>query len=472
MTLPPQAANKFRPINAITDIVDFIGVPVESAQFPDHILRFRNNRAAATVGLDDIGDAEWVDYFGRFAPLDGSLPQPLALRYHGHQFRSYNPEIGDGRGFLHAQLLEQGEGGRLLDLGTKGSGQTPYSRFGDGRLTLKGGMREILASEMLEALGVPTSRTFSVIETGEALERNDEPSPTRGSVLVRLSHGHIRIGSFQRLATLEEPDNLLRLVEYSLRRLYGEEPGDDPAVQLYTRVVARCADLAASYMVAGFVHGVLNSDNIAITGESFDYGPWRFAPQWDNGFTAAYFDHQGLYSFGRQPEAIQWDLAQLAVALSGLTKEDALVKTFHSFPDRFRACFDRRFLWRLGLETDDPFVARSLSEGAAGAMIQSAVPIDRFFYDWRGGRAVAGDVYAGEVWHEIRALADRCRPAPNALAHAYWRTGKPCSMLIEEVEALWSAIDSRDDWAPLTTKVDAIRLMGEAHGGPPPAMQY
>ena len=133
-------------------------------------------------------------------------PQPLALRYHGHQFRVYNPEIGDGRGFPFAQLRD--ERGRLLDLGTKGSGQTPYSRHADGRLTLKGGVREVLATEMLEALGVNTSKSFALFETGEELERGDEPSPTRSAVLTRLSHGHIRIGTFQRLAFFGEVDNL------------------------------------------------------------------------------------------------------------------------------------------------------------------------------------------------------------------------------------------------------------------------
>ena len=126
------------------------------------------------------------------------MPEPLALRYHGHQFRVYNPEIGDGRGFLYAQLRDGLD--RLLDLATKGSGTTPYSRRGDGRLTLKGGVREILATEMLEALGVNTSKSFSLIETGEELMRGDEPSPTRSAVLVRLSHSHIRIGTFQRMA--------------------------------------------------------------------------------------------------------------------------------------------------------------------------------------------------------------------------------------------------------------------------------
>jgi uncharacterized protein YdiU (UPF0061 family) len=138
--------------------------------------------------------------------LADNLPQPLALRYHGHQFGVYNPELGDGRGFLFAQLRDGN--GRLLDLGTKGSGQTPWSRQGDGRLTLKGAVREILATEMLEALGANTSKTFSVVETGESLWRGDEPSPTRSAVMVRLSHGHIRIGTFQRLLVLEDAQSM------------------------------------------------------------------------------------------------------------------------------------------------------------------------------------------------------------------------------------------------------------------------
>ena len=139
--------------------------PVEAAQFPHTILRFRNDRAAEQVGLAGLSDEQWLQHFGRFVPLPGSLTGPLALRYHGHQFRTYNPDLGDGRGFLFAQCRD--DQGRLMDLGTKGSGTTPWSRMGDGRLTLKGAVREILATEMLEALGVATSRTFSIIETGE-----------------------------------------------------------------------------------------------------------------------------------------------------------------------------------------------------------------------------------------------------------------------------------------------------------------
>jgi uncharacterized protein YdiU (UPF0061 family) len=178
--------------------------PVRPAEFPRRDLRFRNQRAAASVGLDTLNHDEWLAAFARFEALPENQPEPLAMRYHGHQFMTYNPDLGDGRGFLFAQVREAGSG-RLLDLATKGSGTTPWSRGGDGRLTLKGGVREVLAASLLEALGVPTSRAFCLVETGEALMRGDEPSPTRSSVLTRLSHSHIRFGTFQRQAYLESP---------------------------------------------------------------------------------------------------------------------------------------------------------------------------------------------------------------------------------------------------------------------------
>jgi len=140
--------------------------PVQPARFPKCVARFINRRWAGRVELD-LDEAAWVRHFCRFEPLPGNLPQPLALKYHGHQFRVYNPDIGDGRGFTFAQLRDDRD--RLLDLGTKGSGQTPYRRHADGRLTLKGGVREVLATEMLEALGVNTSKSFALFETGEAL---------------------------------------------------------------------------------------------------------------------------------------------------------------------------------------------------------------------------------------------------------------------------------------------------------------
>ncbi|BAV63858.1 protein adenylyltransferase SelO family protein [Sphingobium cloacae] len=462
MTTPLQAA-KYRPADEISALMPDIGDPVEAADFPQTVLRFRNDRWADAVGLGSLSEDEWIGHFGRFHPLPETLPKPLALRYHGHQFRMYNPQIGDGRGFLFAQLRDGA--GRLLDLGTKGSGQTPYSRFGDGRLTLKGGVREILATEMLDALGVNTSRTFSLIETGEALQRNDEPSPTRSAVLVRLSHSHIRIGTFQRAAFFDDKALLEKLTDYALTRLYGEEPGDSPPVQLMARVIEQVADLAASYMVAGFVHGVLNSDNINVTGESFDYGPWRFTPRWDNGFTAAYFDESGLYAFGRQAEAIHWNAAQLAVSLRPLVEAEPLVEQMERFPALFEEALTRRFCWRLGVAGGGD--AAALVQTAVRGMVETGTEIDRFFHDWRGGAARAAERYAEESWAPFREVASGFTAANGARDHGYWRDDAPCSMPIGEVETIWSAIDRDDDWRPLHDKVAAIRRMGEAHGDAP-----
>lgn len=460
----PDLPAAYNPDPAILALAGWLGDPVAAADFPETKVRFRNDRAAQSVGLAGLDDAAWAAHFGRFAALPGNLPQPLALRYHGHQFRVYNPEIGDGRGFLYAQLRAQD--GRLLDLGTKGSGQTPHSRSGDGRLTLKGAMREILATEMLEALGVNTSKTFSVIETGESLWRNDEPSPTRSAVMVRLSHGHIRIGTFQRLLALELPGEMAQLVDYCLAHFPGPPPPadaparDEPAVQLMHNVVERMADLAASYMVAGFVHGVLNSDNMNVTGESFDYGPWRWLPSWDPAFTAAYFDHAGLYAFGRQPEALHWNCGQLAVALRLLADSAPLIAALERFGPLYMAAITRRWCWRLGVEPQGAEADTRLVAACEAQMRESGVQPDAFFFAHRGGRGPA----EGEV---AAALAGY---APLPMAHDYWAGDAPQSLLVNEVEAIWDEIDQHDDWSALHAKVAMLRRAGEAHGvAPTPA---
>jgi len=448
MITPPQAA--FAPAQTILELGDAFYDPVTPADFPQAILRFRNDRWAARIGLGDLDDAAWVRHFARFDPLPGSLPRPLALRYHGHQFRVYNPDLGDGRGFLFAQMRD--DAGRLLDLGTKGSGQTPYSRFGDGRLTLKGGVREILATEMLEALGVETSKSFSLIETGEALDRGDEPSPTRSSVLVRLSHGHIRIGTFQRLAYFQDAENLRRLTDYVLRHYYADSSADP--VRLLDLVVDRTARLAGQYMAAGFVHGVLNSDNINVAGESFDYGPWRFVPAWDPGFTAAYFDHAGLYAFGRQAEAIHWDVFQLAICLRLLVDAEPLIAIMESFAERYAAAFRAALLWRLGVQPGANDVA--LAEAIERGLATSQTDVGGFFHASFGG--AIPDSF-GPAFAEARGLL--LGYTPRKTRDAFW-DGPVCGLLIEEVEALWAPIAERDDWAPFYAKIERIRALGAA----------
>ncbi|MCL6740888.1 YdiU family protein [Sphingomonas sp. RB56-2] len=433
--------------------------PVASAEFPACTQRFVNRRWADRIGLGRLSDQDWARHFCRFDPLPGNLPQPLALRYHGHQFRTYNPEIGDGRGFLFAQVSD--DQGRLLDLGTKGSGQTPYSRSGDGRLTLKGGVREVLATEMLEALGVNTSKSFALFETGEQLWRGDEPSPTRSSVLTRLSHGHIRIGNYQRLAYIDDSEGIARLVRYCLKHLLGETIGDDSenAARLFDRICSATAELAASYIAAGFVHGVLNSDNINITGESFDYGPWRFAPEWDEEFTAAYFDQTGLYAFGRQPEAIHWNVAQLAGCLALVGEAPALSALLASWPARFEAALIDRIIARLGVAARGAEKERPLVSAALKALRSRSVGIDRFFFDWRGGRTPEAEQYATNDFDDLR---ERLEGRQQVLTHPYWNDEQPCSMLIDEVEAIWSAIAESDDWRPFESKIEAIRRFADA----------
>jgi uncharacterized protein YdiU (UPF0061 family) len=448
----------YRPDPQIASLGEKIGDPARAANFPETILRFRNDRWAATVGLDGYDDAAWIRHFGRFEPLPDNMPEPLALRYHGHQFRVYNPEIGDGRGFLFAQLRDGYD--RLLDLGTKGSGTTPYSRRGDGRLTLKGGVREILATEMLEALGVNTSKTFSLIETGEELIRGDEPSPTRSAVMVRLSHSHIRFGTFQRIAAEGNEELMHKLIRYCLEKLYNAEVSENPAAQLLALAVERVADLASSYMVAGFVHGVLNTDNINITGESFDYGPWRFTEKWDPSFTAAYFDESGLYAFGRQAEALHWNLGQLAVALRLVSDAPPLIAALERFPDLYQKSVIRRFLWRLGVVSRGDDDDKRLVEAAERMMVRDQIPIDAFFHGYQGGRTGSFET-KGEDQGAFEAILRHYAPL-HVYSDDYWVNTPICSMLIDEVENIWAAIAQADDWQPLYQKLSQIQALGQA----------
>jgi uncharacterized protein YdiU (UPF0061 family) len=457
----PVAAT-YRPATTILELGDGFYDVVAPARFPRQVRRYRNQRWAARAGLDGLDDGEWERHFAAFEALPANLPERLAMRYHGHQFRVYNPQLGDGRGFLHAQLRDVDDG-RLLDLGTKGSGQTPWSRGGDGRLTLKGGVREVLATAMLEALGVYTSKSFSLFETCEALERGDEPSPTRSSVLVRLSHSHVRFGSFQRHAAFRDAVRVERLLEYATAHLV-PEGGPTPAGFL-AAVARRSARLAASWTIAGFVHGVLNTDNMNVTGESFDYGPYRFLPTFDPEFVAAYFDHTGLYRFGRQPAIVRWNLERLADALALVAPVAELRRALDDYEAAFADAVAARLLARLGLRPRTPEDDDALLRATVEFLHGSAVGVDRFFFDWYGGEASApraaaspaAPSYGGAAFAAWRArLAGHEPVAAQRLALPYYRRGEPCSLLYDEIEAVWGAIDARDDWSLFEAKLAAI----------------
>ncbi len=313
------------------------------------------------LGVDpkSISSSNLEEAYGHFK---GHYPF-LALRYHGYQFGTYNSFLGDGRGFLYGQVRDCN--GELQDLGTKGSGTTPWSRGGDGRLTLKGGLREIIASEALHRLGVSTSRTLSLIETGEKLWRGDEPSPTRSSVMVRVARTHLRFGTCERLLYLRDAQHLERLLRHVVENYYpnitseypitGNNSSEEIKAQLlafYSELVQRIARLVAEWMAAGFTHGVLNTDNMSLVGESFDYGPFAFLNEWDPNFTAAYFDEIGLYSFGRQPATCYDNLRLLQEPFSMLLPREPMKESLECFSstyqNHFRFCLKRR----LGLPED------------------------------------------------------------------------------------------------------------------------
>lgn len=464
-----SVSDSYRPDPQFHRLGEHFADPVEPADFPRTEQRYWNDRWAEEIGLNTLTAGARAQHFGRFYPLPDNQEQPLAMRYHGHQFRSYNPELGDGRGCLFAQLRD-GKG-RLLDLATKGSGQTPWSRTADGRLTLKGAYREILATEMLEALGVYTSKTFSVFETGEELTRHDEPSPTRSAVLTRLGHSHLRIGTFQRHAYEQAPERVSALIDHAIAFYYPdiEREADKPAA-LLERVVEANARLAASWMAAGFVHGVLNTDNLNLLGESFDYGPWRFLPHYEPGFTAAYFDQTGLYCYARQPEAVFWALQQFAGALSLVGERLSLETALNTFPAVYRKALLAAFMRRFGVQT----MGRDKDEVTLRAFLAfmqaSSLPWEGVLFDWFGGAASRNRAmktprapsYSGssfEVWLDL--LMQHAPERPERLEQEYFQREDPVALTIDVVEGLWEPIAEHDDWSAFEqarADIDAARL--------------
>lgn len=440
---------------------------VQAASFPQEILRYKNGAAAKFLDLP-LSDKDWAKYFHRFEAYTENLEKPLALRYHGHQFRHYNPDLGDGRGFLYAQF--RGADGKIYDLGTKGSGQTPYSRSGDGRLTLKGAVREALATEMLESLGVNTSRTFCFFETGENLERGDEPSPTRSAVLTRMSYSHLRIGTFQRLAFLGEKENLIRLVDYSVQNYFPEllqranKSTPELAVLFFRQVMENLAKLVAEYMLAGFVHGVLNSDNLNITGESFDYGPYRFLPHYDQDFTAAYFDSNGLYSYGRQPLAFHWCLKQLGHTLQFAYLDFPTDEVLADFADIFNEHSQKIFFKRLNLIPRSDDVNTKLMLELFTFLEKTKAPFEQVFFDLhsfneaRLQNSPLNKIYVSEDFTPLKEAFASFEIADFKLAqHDYFKNKLPCTLLIDEIESLWSPIAEKDDWSIFNKKIEQIR---------------
>lgn len=485
MIFPPvsdasQSANPFLTLTyepAFESLGEDYADPVMAAEFPRHLLRFRNDDLLPKMGLDpqQVSDADCIAAFGHFR---GRQPL-LAMRYHGYQFGQYNPQLGDGRGFLYGQV--RGTDGELYDLGTKGSGTTPYSRGGDGRLTLKGGVREVLAAEQLHVMGVRTSRCLSLIETGEELWRGDEPSPTRSSVMVRFSRSHIRFGTFERLHYHQRPDLIQKLLDHVIEIYYPHllaldlSEGDRYA-RFYAELVQRIAELVAQWMSAGFCHAVLNTDNMAITGESFDYGPYAFIDRYDPRFTAAYFDYFGRYCYANQPAACRWNLEMLQAPLSRVMSPVDLEAGLAPFEEFFYAAYRQRMLNRLGFADLPSDLADELLQRTIQFLQATQVGYNDFFLSlrqqfvplWRDEASTILEnsvspnadalVSSFKQWRQSYHRSLNAVPAKEmaAIAHRLAQHNPDTVIVRPEIEAIWEAIATDDDWQPFNDLLKRI----------------
>ncbi|MDY6783062.1 MAG: YdiU family protein [Cyanobacteriota bacterium] len=442
---------------------------VAAAEFPQLLLRFRNDRLLPLLGCDRdrVTDDHFIEAFGLF---EGVRPF-LALRYHGYQFGQYNPNLGDGRGFLYGQV--RGTDGYLYDFGTKGSGRTPYSRTADGRLTLKGGVREVLAAEALHQLGVTTSRCLSLIETGEELWRGDEPSPTRSSVMIRFSRSHIRFGTFERLHYFQRADLIAKLLDHVIEVYYPDiDPqSEEKYVLFYRELVQRVARLAAQWMAAGFCHGVLNTDNMSITGESFDYGPYAFIPTYNLRFTAAYFDYGGRYCYGNQPGICELNLELLQVALSMVANKAKLEAELSRFPDYYYAAYRQLMVQKLGFVELPEFQAKELVGQTARLLEETQIGYHGFFAElaelfdpqWRedGETVLHGasfSVLAWEQWRKFyyQLLNDLSREEMEKFRDRLRFHNPKTALLRPIIEEVWDAIAQDDNWQPFYDLVNRI----------------
>ncbi len=472
----PIPSNPFSNLNyepAVENLGDDYYDEVAAAEFPLHILRFRNDHLLPLLGLEpkSVTNDHFVQAFGQF----NQVRPFLALRYHGHQFGSYNPYLGDGRGFLYGQV--RGTDGNLYDFGTKGSGRTPYSRSADGRLTLKGGVREVLAAEALHQLGVNTSRCFSLIETGEALWRNDEPSPTRSCVMVRFSCSHIRFGTFERLHYFQRTDLIAKLLDHVIDCYYPNiAHEDDRYSRFYAELVERVALLTAQWMAAGFCHGVLNTDNMSITGESFDYGPYAFIPTYNPSFTAAYFDYGGMYSYGNQPFICKLNLERLQAPLKKVISVEELEAGLAKFDDCFHSYYYQLMLCKLGLEKLHIPETKALFQQTIELLVNTQVEYHAFFadlargfnYGWRENssiilentemRSLKQDNEDLKQWKQLYSQILNQLPESemekvrDRLSHYNPKT----ALLRPAIESIWEPITQEDNWEPFYELLDKI----------------
>lgn len=434
----------------------FARLPPVPVEFP-RLLRI-NARLAEELGLDAgwLASPEGVAVLAGNAVPEGA--EPIAQAYAGHQFGGFSPSLGDGRAILLGEVLDRS--GKRRDIQLKGSGQTPFSRRGDGRASVGPMLREHIVGEAMHGLGIPTTRALAVVATGEPVHRE---TPLPGAVLTRVAASHIRVGTFQYFAARQDTEALAALLAHAIARHDPQAAqAEEPALAFLQGVVARQADLIARWLAAGFVHGVMNTDNMAVSGESIDFGPCAFLDTYHPGQVFSSIDHGGRYAYGNQPQIGLWNLTRLAECLVPLMagEEDAAIErvkgALGAYGTRFRAEYLRRFARKLGLrgepdeallqglldamaegEADFTLTFRRLTDapGAARALFKEAAGFDAWLPRWRARLEAQGGA-------DVAAMR-AANPVVIARNH--------------RVEQAIEAAVRRDDLAPFEALVEALQ---------------
>ena len=428
---------------------------------------------AQTLGLNPeaLKGDEGAELFGGNRIPEGA--EPLAQAYAGHQF-GYFTMLGDGRAILLGeQVTPQGE---RFDIQFKGSGRTPFSRNGDGRAALGPMLREYIISEALHALGIPTTRSLAVVTTGEPVFRE---TPLQGAILTRTAASHIRVGTFQYAAGRDKPEAFRTLADYTIRRHFPDlaEKGN-PYLALLDAVMERQASLVARWLLVGFIHGVMNTDNMSLCGETIDYGPCAFMDAYDPETVFSSIDHHGRYAYGRQPQIAQWNLARLAETLLPLIHEDRqeavtmATAAVSGFPDTFRRYWLTGMRAKLGLanqEADD----EGLVEALLGCMHRHGADFTNTFRDLASGSLPEASVFRApdfKQWYEHWQARLKRQPnggeAARRLMNAHNPAVIPRNHRVEE--ALAAAVE-RDD---LTVMENLLEVLSRPYQEPPEEAGY
>lgn len=421
-----------------------------------------NHALAEVLGFDlsAMDDAQAAAIFSGNVLAEGS--QPLAMAYAGHQFGGFNPGLGDGRALLLGEVI--GRDGKRYDIQLKGSGQTPYSRQGDGRAALGPVLREYVMSEAMAALGIPTTRALAAVSTGDMVLRE---GVLPGGMVTRVAASHLRVGTFELAAFREDRDVLSALTAYALNRHYPERVDQGPSgLMLLEAVIEAQASLIARWMGVGFIHGVMNTDNCTISGETIDYGPCAFTDQYNPGQVYSSIDHQGRYAFANQPPIAHWNMAVLAQALLPLidADEDEAVKraqeAVNRFPTLFQTAYRAEMRRKLGLsedasrDADDDLLARDLLK----LMAEAEADFTATFRSLADTMQDAAPLLAhlgkdGQAWWE--RWQARLADAPASAASALRAANPAIIPRNHRVEAMIAAgLDG--DFAPLHAMVDAL----------------